>query len=57
MAMVMLHAAVITSVIQLLVISAAEIPHVTPNQLVEWPDEAYEYYFAISKAAPDRKLS
>lgn len=48
--------AVITLIVQLLLVSAAEIPHVTPNQLLEWPDEAYEYYFVVSESAPDCKL-
>lgn len=52
----LLTAVGIASFIQLLVISAAEIPHVTPNQLLTWPDEAHDYYFVISVSAPDRKL-
>ena len=48
--------AVIPLIFHLLATSAAEIPHVTPNQLLEWPDEAHEYYFVIAKSAPDRKL-
>ena len=45
----------IASIIQLLATSAVEIPHVTPNQLASWPDDAYEYYFAISSSAQDRE--
>lgn len=45
--------ATVTSIFQLLVVSVAEIPHVTPNQLLMWPDEAYEYYLIVSKSAPD----
>ena len=46
--------AVFTSLVQLLVLSTAEIPHVAPDQLLTWPDEANEYYFIVSKSAPGR---
>ena len=49
-------AAVIASVVQLLVLSAAEVPHVTPDQLLTWPDETNDYYFIVSKSSPGRKF-